>query len=290
MTQEAVLERTDAPETKADPQDETKGPEATDVQGEVQTGDESTPTTTDEQSSPDAHLSQLEQERVAAAEAEKQHLIDQGVEARDKQRQAEAKESERRERIKESVPNAHKALDRIIEATNKLSLRDEEGNEMALDSKKFHAVVDTLALSVEEAVASKKDAEYNAAWESGLKTPERISEFWEKAKEYADDEGSLSVTDLQGLYTEMTALETKAVKAMTLEQAKAACPTLRREVAEALLAATKLGRENPLPAGEPPTEGMTVTTGSVLTLEEAKHLPIDQLQVRREAQRRASGY
>lgn len=290
MSETTVLDKpvTETTETKGDAPDETTLLNAEDVEGKLQTETDADSGGETETEQPDDHLAELEREKAEAQKAEDETRIQEAIEARERQRQAEARENARREKIKNAIPNAHAKMGKLTEQLSKLTITDADGEAYTFKPEAFSNIINGLGLEVEEAVKQKTDAEYNAAWEAGLKTPERITEFWDKAKDLADDEGAISVTALQDLYTEMTMFESKAFKGMTLEQAMEA-PKVKKAIADLKLAEYNRGRESPLPAGEPKTDGPAASVGD-FTLVDAHDPNIERLAARRAQQKRERGY
>lgn len=286
MSETTVLDKpvTETTETKGDAPDETTLLQAEDVEGKLQTDPDADKGGEAEPAQPDDHLAELEREKAEADKADEETRIQQAIEARERQRQAEAKENARREKIKNAIPNAHAKMTRLLDGLSKHTITDADGDVVQLQPKVFAGIIDGLGLEVEEAVTQKKDAEYNAAWEAGLKTPERITEFWEKAKDLADDDGVVSVSALQDLYTEMTVFESKAFQGMDLDQATKA-PKVKKAIADLKLAEYNRGKEdgrkNPYTGGgavgSGGVDGVSFTNPSYADLQKMTRAQLDAL-------------
>lgn len=290
MSEAAVIERpvTETTETKGDAPDATTLPEAEDVEGKLQTGTEGDTGSETASEEPDAHLAELERESADAQAKLDEERIAKGIEEREKQRQAEARENARKEKVRNAVPSALERMGKLTEGLSKLTITDAEGEPYSLNPKAFTNIIEGLGLSVEEAISEKVNASYDAAFMESLGA-DAIDGFWEAAKEKADAEGNVPVSALLELHAESKALQTRAVKSLTLEQAKELSPTLKKQLVDGLKAEFERGRANPLPSGEPESNGTTVTVGA-FTLTDAHDPNIERLAARRAQQKRERGY
>ena len=254
--------------TPSETEDAPLNEDVTDAQDDaVQTDAAESSEETPEQHEAKLEADRLEAERAAIREEERQR-----VESEKAQEQKTAQEAARKEQVKQAFPRAVRDMDALLD-------RFDAGEE--LTRKQFTDVLAGLNLVAESAAEERVSDRYREAFAEKL--GDEAEAFWKEADALKEEDGSIPVAALLDLYAEKRALQAKPVKSMTLDQAKSASPVLARELATALKAEFDKGRKAPLPAGEPGSDGSTLTPRGRMTAEEAATMDINELIARRRA-------
>ncbi len=257
---EAADTQTEAP---VETQDATLG--VTDEQApSAQTAETPDVETAEPEESPEQHeakleADRLEAERLAIREEERQRIEQEKVTEQRQQREATRKAA-----IRNARQNALAKTSAIAAQFAGITMTDADGDEVSFDSKALVNVIEALNLDIETAINERLSEEYQEQYHAAFaeKLGADAEAFWQEAEELQEEDGNIPVPALLELYAEKRALQAKVTRTMTLEAAKAASPTVARELAAALKAEYDKGRKSPLPAGEPDTNGNTSISGA----------------------------
>ncbi len=248
MSEAAVLEKpaVETTETKAAPAVETKGdaPEkgaVTDDDKSVQTAPDAEGTKGEESDEPEDHEAQLERERI---EARAEELV--------AKRLADKEEADRVERETNAETarkaRAHEARKTALDTAATLA-DPKDGRLLAyvntvtneyetVPAKSITDVIERLNLDIETA----SDDVVKERWRNGI---ERALSNDTARKDFWDWMGTENkpIHEVIGKLAELRAPQTEWAKSLTLETAKSASVTLRKELSDLITAETKTARE-----------------------------------------------